>query len=186
MSVFVRPETSPLEIILIAAVVLFLVCIFAVVILTSMAITSMRARHDTETGVNLTRWGGNYVSERDEKDHEPYHDETIFDSLSRRSSLFAQDLKRELASIKAAISLQQPGDSITGESGWRSSLRKLSLASEAQSRRESKGDTKSGWLGCEDFPVSATGRENATGEPRRRSSRFLGKEPGKDLEAQVE
>lgn len=140
-------ESTRVEIVLLAAGVLVLVCILGIVLLLGAGARSRRHRVDSETCAP-------------HRDAQPWHDESsngtsseytddqvgFVDSVRRRSASLAGDLKKELEEMKKMTVAGSPADFQTVwkevEDGCARGLRKLSDDLSARLRRDSHHDVR--------------------------------------------
>lgn len=178
-------EESRLEIIVLATGVLVLVSLLGAVLLVCANLKhSSRplARHDT------TSWGGSWNERWDAGPSEPYRDEGFVDNVGRRSVSIAEDIRKELTSLKQLMTLNMlDHDAIPVQENLGNLLEDTTTLSEEMARRFPEHDSDydgSNWCDLLDSPASSTGRDRHSGTVTKRPERVIVHDDSCDLEAQ--
>ncbi|KAF4979480.1 hypothetical protein FZEAL_4339 [Fusarium zealandicum] len=180
-------ESNRSEILLVAAGVFVLVSVLGIFIFIGAGQRAPRRTRDAENGQRSTAWGLNYRAEHSRVPDESYHDcdNSFINSVHRRSQCLAEEFKLELSNLRRNFSTLIASSADRYNPGIITTVRRFSIENMltfSPSSSEPATDCES----CNEYldsPLSATGREEATG-PRRRTSRVMGNVAACDLEAQ--
>lgn len=185
----VMPENGYLveEIIVIASCVLCLVVLLGFLIMYNTNSERPTRERDTDKQRGSTATRGT----RDRADSAQvvgsYRDDTFFDNVRRRSVALAEDLKRELWSVKRNVSLSGAMlDPRPADPGVTVSLQNFTTRATgnaiARSQRDNVGDESEGHVAADS--MLSTRRDETVKAERGRSSRMPSDRGGCDLEAQ--